>query len=107
MSMFDFLNSTLQVPQNISLLNDKVNKKNLYGCHIDHKYISFREYMVYYILLSQQIPTYVWNISTYITKYVRTGNLHKSNVLYMDKDNCTNDMDNSLGSILEFSFWIV
>ena len=59
MSMFDFLNSTLQVPQNISLLNDKVNKKNLYGCHIDHKYISFREYMVYYILLSQQIPTYV------------------------------------------------
>ena len=60
MSMFDFVNSTLQVLQNVSLLNNKVNnKKYLYGCNIDHKYISVREYIVYYILLSQQIPTCV------------------------------------------------
>ena len=57
--MSDFLNSTLQV-LHIYLLNNKVNnKKYLYERNIDHKYISVREYMVYYILLSQQIPTYV------------------------------------------------
>ena len=60
MPMFDFLNNTLQVLQNVSLLNNKVNnKKYLHGRNIDQKYISVREYMVYYILLSQQIPTYV------------------------------------------------
>ena len=69
----------LYVLQNVSLLNNKVNnKKYLCGRNINHKYISIREYMVYYILLYQQIPTYVENISTYRTKYVRTGNLHKS-----------------------------
>ena len=58
--MFHFLNSTLQLLQNVSLLNNKVNnKKYLYGGNIHHKYISVREYMFYYILLSQQIPTYV------------------------------------------------
>ena len=58
--MFDFLNNTLQVLQNVSLLNNKVNnKKCIHGRNIDQKYISVREYMVYYILLSQQIPTYV------------------------------------------------
>ena len=58
--MFDFLNNTLQVLQNVSLLNNKVNnKKYLHGRNIDQKYISVREYMVYYILLSPQIPTYV------------------------------------------------
>ena len=58
--MFDFLNNTLEVLQNVSLLNNKVNnKKYLYGRNIDQKYISVREYMVYNILLSQQIPTYV------------------------------------------------
>ena len=29
--------------------------------------------MVYYLLLSQQIPLYLQNISAYRTKYVRTG----------------------------------
>ena len=58
--MFDYLNSTLQVLQNVSLLSNKVNnKKYLSGRNIDHKYISVRECMVYYILLSQQISTYV------------------------------------------------
>ena len=43
-----------------SLLNNIVNnKKYLYGRNIDHKSISVREYMVYYILLPQQIPIYV------------------------------------------------
>ena len=57
--MFDFLNSALQV-LHVYLLNNKVNnKKYLYGRNIDQKYISVREYMVYNILLSQQIPTYV------------------------------------------------
>ena len=41
MSVFEFLNSTLQVLQNVSLLNNKVNsKKYIYGRNIDHKYIS-------------------------------------------------------------------
>ena len=58
--MFDFRNSTLQVLQKVSLLNNKVNnKKCLYGRHIDHKYISVGDFMVYYVLLSQQIPIYV------------------------------------------------
>ena len=58
--MFDFLNNTLQVLQNVSLLNNKVNnKKYLHGRNIDQKYISVREYMVYYMLLSQQISAYV------------------------------------------------
>ena len=58
--MFVFLNSTLQVLQKVYLLNNKVNsKKYLYGRNIDHKYISLKEYTVYYILLLQQIPIYV------------------------------------------------
>ena len=41
MSIFDLVNSTLQVLQNVFLLNNKVNnKKYLYGRNIDHKYIS-------------------------------------------------------------------
>ena len=39
--------------------------------------------MVYYLLVPQQIPIYVQNISTYRTKHVRTGNLQKTNVLYI------------------------
>ena len=55
-----FLNSTLQVPQKVSLLNNIVNnKKYLYGHNIDPKITSVWEYMVYYILLSQHIPIYV------------------------------------------------
>ena len=57
--MFVFLNSTLKVLQKVSLLSNIVNKKKyLYGRNIDHKSISVREYMVYYVLLSQQIPVY-------------------------------------------------
>ena len=53
------LYSTLQVLQKVSLLNDIVNnKKYLYERNIDHKSISVGEYMVYYLLLPQQIPTY-------------------------------------------------
>ena len=82
--MFVFLNSTLRVLLKISLLKNILNnKKYLYGCNINHESISVREYMVYYLLLPQQIPLYVRNISTYRTKYVRTGNLQKSNVLYV------------------------
>ena len=48
--MFIFLNSTFQVLQKVSLLKNIVNnKKYLYGRNIDHKSISFREYMVYYL----------------------------------------------------------
>ena len=58
--MFVFLNSTLQVLQKVSPLKNIVNnKKYLCRRNIDHKTISVREYMVYYILLSQQIPIYV------------------------------------------------
>ena len=58
--MFVFLNSTLQVLQNVSLLNNIVkNQKYLYQRNIDHKSISVREYMVYYLLLPQKIPMYV------------------------------------------------
>ena len=35
------------------------NKKDLFGRNIDHNSISIREYMIYYILLYQQIPIYV------------------------------------------------
>ena len=57
--MFVFLNSTLQVLQKGYLLNNIVNnKKYLYGRNIDMP-ISIREYMVYYLLLSQRIPVYV------------------------------------------------
>ena len=57
--MFVFLNSTLQVLQKASLLNNIVNnKKYLYGCNIDHKSISVREYMVY-LLLPRHIPIFV------------------------------------------------
>ena len=60
MSKFVFLISTLPVLQKVSLLNNIVNnKKYLYGRNIDHKSISIREYMIYYILLYQQIPVYV------------------------------------------------
>ena len=58
--MFVFLNSTLKVLQKVSLLNNIVNKKKyLYGRNIDHKSISVREYMVYYLLLPQQVTMYV------------------------------------------------
>ena len=58
--MFVFLNSTLQVLQKISLLNNILNnKKYFYGRNIDHKSISVREYMVYCLLLPQQTPIYV------------------------------------------------
>ena len=60
--MFVFLNSILQVLQKVSLLNQNNivnNKKCLYGPNLDRKSISAGEYMVYYILLSQQIPIYV------------------------------------------------
>ena len=58
--MFVFLNSTLQVLQKVSLLNNIVNnQKYLYQRNIDHKSISVREYMVYYLLLPQKIPMYV------------------------------------------------
>ena len=57
--MFVFLNSALQVLQKVYLLNNIVNnKKYLYGRNIDMP-ISIREYMVYYLLLSQRIPVYV------------------------------------------------
>ena len=57
--MFVFLNSTLQALQKASLLNNIVNnKKYLYGCNIDHKSISVREYMVY-LLLPRHIPIFV------------------------------------------------
>ena len=58
--MFVFLNSTLKVLQKVSLLNNIVNKKKyLYGRNIDHKSISVSEYMVYYLLLPQQVTIYV------------------------------------------------
>ena len=58
--MFVFLNSTLKVLQKVSLLSNIVNKKKyLYGRNIDHKSISVREYMVYYLLLPQQVTMYV------------------------------------------------
>ena len=54
--MLVFLNSRLHVLQKVSLLNNIANnKKYLYGRNIDHKSIPVREYMVYYLLLSQQI----------------------------------------------------
>ena len=82
MPVFDFLNSALQVLQKVSLLNNIVNnKRHLYGCNIDFKSISVREYMFYCLLLPQQIPICFQIISTYRTKYVCTGNLQKSNVL--------------------------
>ena len=59
-STFVFLNSTLKVLQKVSLLNNIVNnKKCLYGCNIDHKFISVWELMVYYILLSQHMDTVI------------------------------------------------
>ena len=40
--MFDFLNSTLQLLQKVSLLNNKVdNKKYLHGPNIDHIFIYY------------------------------------------------------------------
>ena len=60
MPVFVFLNSTLQVLLKISLLNNILNnKKYLYRRNIDHKSISVREYMAYYLLLPQRIPLYV------------------------------------------------
>ena len=56
MSMLVFLNSRLHVLQKVSLLNNIANnKKYLYGRNIDHKSIPVREYIVYYLLLPQQI----------------------------------------------------
>ena len=54
--MFVFPNSTLQLLQKISPLNHILNnKKYIYGRNIDHKSISVKEYMVYYLLVDQQI----------------------------------------------------
>ena len=48
--MFVFLNNKLQVLLKISLLNNMLNyKKYLYERNIDHKSISVREYIVYYL----------------------------------------------------------
>ena len=58
--MFVFLNSKLQVLLKISLLNNILNnKKYLYGRSIDHKSISVREHMVYYLSVAQQILLYI------------------------------------------------
>ena len=58
--MFVFLNSTLQLLQKISPLNHILNnKKYIYGRNIDHKSISVKKYMVYYLLVDQQISLYV------------------------------------------------
>ena len=60
MAIFVFLNSTLQVLQKISLLNNILNDNEyLYGRNIDHKSISVVVKMLYYLLLPQQIPLYV------------------------------------------------
>ena len=57
--MFVFLNSMLQVLQKVYLLKNIVkNKKYRYERNIDMS-ISVREYMVYYLLLSQRISVYV------------------------------------------------
>ena len=73
--MFDFLNSTLQLIQKVSLLNNKVNyKKYLHGPNIDHKYISVREYIVYNILL--------FTISTDSCKYLKYFNLQNKICTY-------------------------
>ena len=51
MFAFVFLNSTLQVLQKVSLLNNIVNnQKYLDGCNINHKSTPVREYIVYYLL---------------------------------------------------------
>ena len=98
-SMFVFLNSKLHVLEKLSFLNDIAhNKKYLYRRSIDHKSISVREYTVYYLLLPQQIPIHVQNISTYRAKYVRTEIQCFVHTFYI------NDMDNSLGPIHEVSF---
>ena len=58
--MFAFLNSKLEALQKRSLSNNILNnKKYLYGRNINHKSISVREYMVYYLLLPEHIPLYV------------------------------------------------
>ena len=58
MSMFVFLNSTLQVFQkNISIKQYIKQQKYLYERNIDHKSIYNREFMVYYLLLPQQNRT--------------------------------------------------
>ena len=58
-SLYVFLNSTLQVLQKVSLLNNIKQQKRSLERNIDHKSISVREYMVFYLLLPQQIPIYV------------------------------------------------
>ena len=55
-SLYVFLNSTLQVLQKVSLLNNIKQQKRSLERNIDHKSISVREYMVFYLLLPQQIP---------------------------------------------------
>ena len=58
MSMFVFLNSTLQVFQkNISIKQYIKQQKYLYERNIDHKSIYNREFMVCYLLLPQQNRT--------------------------------------------------
>ena len=61
MSMIDCLSKQYitSASKNISIKQHINNKKYLYGRNIDHKSISVREYMVYYLLLTQQIPLYV------------------------------------------------
>ena len=58
-SLYVFLNSTLQVLQKVSLLYNIKQQKRSLERNIDHKSISVREYMVFYLLLPQQIPIYV------------------------------------------------
>ena len=58
-SLYVFLNSTLQVLQKVSRLNNIKQQKRSLERNIDHKSISVREYMVFYLLLPQQIPIYV------------------------------------------------
>ena len=58
-SLYVFLNSTLQVLQKVSPLNNIKQQKRSLERNIDHKSISVREYMVFYLLLPQQIPIYV------------------------------------------------
>ena len=58
-SLYVFLNCTLQVLQKVSLLNNIKQQKRSLERNIDHKSISVREYMVFYLLLPQQIPIYV------------------------------------------------
>ena len=105
MSMFVFLNSTLQVLLKRSLLNNiSNNKKYLYGRNTDHKSISVREYTVYYLLVPQQ-----FHLRVKIFQLAEQNMYVKAT--YRNHMFCStfyiNYMHNSLGPIHEFSFWIM